>query len=246
MKTIILIPSRLASTRLPHKPLKDIGGLPMIIRVLESAKKSNIGQVVVVTPDKEIDLVVKEAGGNSIISQNNHISGTDRIMEGLNEIDPERKFDRIVNLQGDIPLMPPEYIKIAADLLDKNEVDIGTLISPLNKDRISNPNVVKVAIGLKKNNLIGKAVYFSRLPIPANEGNYYEHIGIYAYRRNAIEKFCTNHETILEKREKLEQIRALEIGMNIYASLVNNAPTGVDTVEDLENVRKKYVIQNRI
>ena len=122
MKTIILIPSRLASTRLPHKPLKDIGGLPMIIRVLESAKKSNIGEVVVVTPDKEIDSVVKEAGGNSIISQNNHISGTDRIMEGLNEIDPERKFDRVVNLQGDIPLMPPEYIKIAADLLNKNEV----------------------------------------------------------------------------------------------------------------------------
>ncbi|PPR79953.1 MAG: 3-deoxy-manno-octulosonate cytidylyltransferase [Alphaproteobacteria bacterium MarineAlpha2_Bin1] len=241
MKTIILIPSRLASTRLPNKPLKNIAGLPMIVRVMECAKKANMGEVCVATPDKEIDIVVKEAGGNSILTQYNHESGTDRVMESLNIIDPDRKFEKIINLQGDIPLMPPDYIKIAAGLLSDEKVDIGTLITPLDKDRIQNFNKVKVAIGLKKNNLTGKAIYFSRAPVPANKGDYYEHIGIYAYKRNVLERFCRNSQTVLEKREKLEQLRALELGMNIHVSIVDKSPIGVDTYEDLETVRKKFL-----
>ncbi len=241
MKTVIFIPSRLASTRLPNKPLEDIAGLPMIVRVLECAKKANLGEVFVATPDKEIDLVVKKAGGNSVLTQYDHVSGTDRIMEGLKKIDPDREFEKVINLQGDIPLIPPDYIKITANLLDDKKVDIGTLITPLDNDRIANPNKVKVVTGHNKNDIIGRAIYFSRSPVPANEGDYYEHIGIYAYKRDVIERFCKEPQTILEKREKLEQLRALEIGMNIYASVVNEALVGVDTYEDLEIIRRKFI-----
>ncbi|MAR78612.1 MAG: 3-deoxy-manno-octulosonate cytidylyltransferase [Rhodospirillaceae bacterium] len=246
MKTIILIPSRLASTRLPNKPLKDIGGVPMIIRVLDSAQKSDLGRVAVVTPDQDIGSVVESAGGEYILTKNSHISGTDRIMEALHKVDPNRKFDTVVNLQGDIPFIPPNYIKIAVGLLNDEKTDIGTLISPLNKNEILNPNVVKVAMGLKRNNLTGRAVYFSRLPVPYNAEDYYQHIGIYTFRRSALEKFCSTPQTTLEKREKLEQLRALELGMNIYASLVSKPPIGVDTKEDLEEVRKKLLLNDKV
>ena len=246
MKTIILIPSRLASTRLPNKPLKDIGGVPMIIRVLDSAQKSNLGRVAVVTPDQDIGSVVENAGGEYILTKSSHISGTDRIMEALHKIDPNRKFDTVVNLQGDIPFIPPNYIKIAVGLLNDEKTDIGTLISPLNKNEILNPNVVKVGIGLKRNNLTGRAVYFSRLPVPYNAEDYYQHIGIYTFRRSALEKFCSTPQTTLEKTEKLEQLRALELGMNICASLVSETPIGVDTKEDLEEVRNKLLLNDKV
>ena len=239
MKSIIIIPSRLASTRLPNKPLIDIGGKPMIVRVLESARRSNIQDIVIATPDIEIAEVVKKAGGEYVLTSDHHHSGTDRIMEALRKLDPFRNIETVINLQGDLPFISPEYINSLETIIKINGVDIGTLISYLSENNKDDPNIVKVAMNFKDEEKVGKAVYFSREPIPWNSLQYYQHIGIYVYKRETIERFCLSPPGVIERVEKLEQLRALGLGMNIFCSLVENPPIGIDTQDDLHLLENK-------
>ena len=234
MKPIILIPARLASTRLPGKPLADIAGLPMIVQVLKRALESKAGEVVVACDSREIAEVITQANGRAVLTDPNLPSGSDRIHAALQSIDPEAEFDVVVNVQGDMPTLDPSLIKTAVALLDNPEVDIATLAAVIRDEaEKTDPAVVKVA---RAEN--GRALYFSRATIPANQGPLYHHIGLYAYRRAALEAFVALPPSALEQREKLEQLRALEAGMRIDVAIVDTVPLGVDTPETLEKARK--------
>jgi 3-deoxy-manno-octulosonate cytidylyltransferase (CMP-KDO synthetase) len=239
-KVLIIIPVRLASTRLPNKPLADICGKSMIQRVYEQAKKADIGEVVIACDGEEIATEVKKFGGKFVITDPNLPSGTDRIYAAYKKFS-NADFDIILNLQGDLPNIDPQVIRDAAKAAQNNNCDIATVASKISDEsEISNPNVVKIAIAFKEENL-GKALYFSRCPIPyfkTNSADFYHHIGIYAYTKSALEKFVNLEPSELEKRESLEQLRALENDMNIFVKIVKAHPLSVDTKDDLEKVTK--------
>ena len=238
--TVIFIPARLASTRLPNKPLKNLGGIPMILRVWEQALRSEIGEGFVASDNKEIENVVVGAGGKHVLTSKHHSTGTDRIAEALEKVDPDSSFKRIINLQGDLPNICPANLTKVSDILDDSKVDIGTLVTYASADDLNNPNAVKVAASINKKTRIGRALYFSRNIVPANKGKHYYHIGVYSYRPRSLKTFVLSNASILEKREKLEQLRALENGMNISVAFVENKPIGVDTYEDFEKAEKYF------
>jgi 3-deoxy-manno-octulosonate cytidylyltransferase (CMP-KDO synthetase) len=240
---LILIPARMASTRLPGKPLADIAGAPMIVHVWRRAVAAGIGPAVVATDSPEVAAAVEKCGGKAVMTRLDHMSGTDRIHEALGKIDPERSADVVVNVQGDLPTIVPADLAAAVALLKERAVEIGTLAAEIKKaDERDNPNVVKV-VGTPVGPSRLRALYFTRATAPAGDGPLYHHIGLYAYRRAAIDRFVALPPSPLERREKLEQLRALEAGMRIDVAIVDTIPLGVDTPEDLETARA--MITNR-
>lgn len=242
-KNLIIIPVRLASTRLPNKPLADIFGKTMIQRVYEQALKTNLGDVVIACDGAEIAKEIEKFGAKYVITDPNLPSGTDRINAALQSISQELGYEPevIVNLQGDLPTIDPEVIKNAAETVTKYDCDIATVASKITQEsEINNPNVVKIAIAFKEEKT-GKALYFSRCPIPYSKNldkDYFHHIGIYAYKSSALRKFVTLPQSELEKQESLEQLRALENDMSIFVKVVETHPQSVDTQEDLDKVIK--------
>jgi len=237
-RTLVLIPSRLGATRLPNKPLLDIAGLPMIVHVLRRAEEAGIGRVAVATDTPEIAAAVTAAGGEAVMTKASHPSGSDRIFEALEALDPEGKAEFVVNLQGDLPTIPPQDIRAALALLDDPSVDIGTLTAEIHVEaEHTTPSVVKL-IGSPLSDKRLRALYFTRATAPYGDGPRYHHIGLYAYRRSALARFVTLPPSVLEQREKLEQLRALEAGMRIDAAIVDSVPLGVDTAADLEMARQ--------
>jgi 3-deoxy-manno-octulosonate cytidylyltransferase (CMP-KDO synthetase) len=234
---LILIPARMASTRLPGKPLADIAGEPMIVHVWRRAMEAKLGAVWVATDSGAIATAVEKAGGHAVLTRVDHPSGTDRIHEAASEIDPERRADVVVNMQGDLPTLDPSHLAAAAALLADRSVDIATLaakiVQPKERD---DPNVVKV-VGSPVTPARLRALYFTRATAPAGAGPLYHHIGLYAFRRDALDRFVALPPSPLEQRERLEQLRALEAGMRIDVAIVDTGPLGVDTPEDLEIAR---------
>lgn len=242
LSPIVMIPARMASTRLPNKPLADILGLPMIVRVWERALAANVGPVVVACAEPEIKAAVEAAGGTAVLTDPNHPSGSDRIFEALSKVDPEGKHRAIINVQGDLPTIDPAVIRAALKPL-VGGADIGTLVAEIVRDEEkTNPNVVKAVAAFDPADAdpwpTARALYFSRATVPANAGPLYHHIGLYAYTRDALTNFVGWPPGILETREKLEQLRALEHGLSIGAVRVDTVPLGVDTSEDLERARE--------
>jgi 3-deoxy-manno-octulosonate cytidylyltransferase (CMP-KDO synthetase) len=235
---LILIPARMASTRLPGKPLAEIAGLPMIVHVLRRAEAAALGSVVVATDSPEIAAAVDKFGGRAVLTRADHASGSDRIFEALGKVDPAGRTEIVVNVQGDLPTVAPAVIAASLKPLADPAVDIATLAAAIVKpeERI-NPNVVKV-VGTPAGPARLRALYFTRATAPTGEGPLYHHIGLYAYRRAALERFVALPPSTLERREKLEQLRALEAGMRIDVALVDTVPLGVDTPEDLETARR--------
>ena len=234
---LILIPARLAATRLPGQPLADIGGEPMIVHVLRRATSAGLGPVVVATDSAEIAAAVEKAGGTAVMTRADHASGSDRIFEALGKVDSARRAKIIVNLQGDLPTLEPAAVAAVLLPLADPAVDIATLAAEIRRaEERDNPNVVKV-VGTPVEPSRLRALYFTRATAPWGDGPLYHHIGIYAYRRTALERFVTLPPSPLERREKLEQLRALEAGMRIDVALVDTVPLGVDTAEDLERAR---------
>ena len=237
-RTLVLIPSRMGATRLPGKPLKDIGGVPMIVHVLRRAEAAQIGRVAVATDTPEIAAAVKSHGGLAIMTSPDHPSGSDRIYEAMKTLDPEGKVESVVNVQGDLPTIPPHDIRAALMLLDDLNVDIGTLAAEIRREEEhTTPSVVKL-VGSPLGGQRLRALYFTRATAPYGDGPRYHHIGLYAYRREALERFVKLPPSPLERREKLEQLRALEAGMRIDAAIVDSVPLGVDTSDDLEAARR--------
>jgi 3-deoxy-manno-octulosonate cytidylyltransferase (CMP-KDO synthetase) len=234
---LVLIPARMAATRLPGKPLADIAGEPMIVHVLRRAQAADLGPVVIATDDETIATAVEKAGGRAIMTRADHPSGSDRIFEALNVVDPKRRAKVIVNVQGDLPTLAPGALKAAIGPLADPAVDIATIAAEIaRQDERTNPNVVKV-VGTPVAPFRLRALYFTRATAPYGEGPLYHHIGLYAYRRAALERFVALPPSPLERREKLEQLRALEAGMRIDVAIVDAVPLGVDTPEDLERAR---------
>jgi 3-deoxy-manno-octulosonate cytidylyltransferase (CMP-KDO synthetase) len=243
---IIVIPARLAATRLPDKPLAPIGGVPMIVQVWRRAVEAAIGPVLVAAGDAAIVEVIEAAGGTAVLTDPALPSGSDRVLAALDRADPERRHDVVVNLQGDLPTLEPALIRRALDPLARPAVDIATLVCPIrDAAERTRPSVVKAVIAWHAGR-IGRCLYFSRAPVPAGDGPLWHHIGLYAYRRAALERFVALPPSALEQREKLEQLRALEAGMRIDAAEVDTIPLGVDTPEDLETARKLLPHPSRI
>ncbi len=234
---LIVIPARLQATRLPGKPLADIGGEPMIVHVWRRAMAAEAGRVVVATDSEEITSAVRNAGGETVMTRADHPSGSDRVFEAINRVDPDANNDIIVNLQGDLPLLEPRLVTGCIAPLREKGPDIATLAAEITEPgERDNPNVVKV-VGSPLAPARLRALYFTRATAPHGDGPLYHHIGIYAYRRPALERFVSMPPSPLEKREKLEQLRALEGGLRIDVSLVDTVPLGVDTPADLERAR---------
>lgn len=242
---IVLIPARMASTRLPGKPLADIGGAPMIVRVMERARAANFGRIAVACAEEEIALAVRRAGGEAVLTDPNHASGTDRIAEALTALDPEGQHDSVVNLQGDLPTLEPAAIWSVLAPLALPGIDIATLAAPCTPEDRDNPNVVKAVVSFEPLATVGRALYFTRATAPWGEGDLLHHIGIYAYRRDALARFVALPPSPLEQREKLEQLRALEAGMGIAVARVGGVPLGVDTPEDLEKARRHFAAEGQ-
>lgn len=239
-KPIVLIPARLAATRLPNKPLLDIGGVPMIVQVWRRAMEAEIGPVAVAAGDQAIVDVVQQAGGQAVLTRSDHPSGSDRIFEALNLLDPTGAHDVVVNVQGDLPTLDPKAIRDALLPLQDAAVDIATLVARITTDEEHNgSHVVKAAVAFAAGQRVGRAIYFSRQAVPWGEGPLWHHIGLYAYRRAALARFVALPPSPLEQREKLEQLRALEHGMRIDACSVDVVPLGVDTPADLEQARRR-------
>lgn len=236
---LILIPARMASTRLPGKPLADIHGEPMIVHVWRRARESNVGRVVVAAAESAIVDAVIRAGGEAVLTNPDHPSGSDRIFEAATKLDPDQRHDIVVNLQGDLPTLDPALVRAVADALAVSRADIATLATEIyDASERTNPNVVKAVIASAPGQRQGPALYFTRATAPWGEGPLYHHIGIYAYRRKALDRFVKMPPSALEVREKLEQLRALEAGMTIAVRIVETLPLGVDTPEDLERARR--------
>jgi 3-deoxy-manno-octulosonate cytidylyltransferase (CMP-KDO synthetase) len=234
---LILIPARMASARLPGKPLVDIGGLPMIVRVMRRAEEAAVGPVMVATDSAEIADAVTAAGGRAIMTRSDHPSGSDRIFEALGIADPQGRATIVVNVQGDFPMLAPADIKAALAPLADPAVDIATLALEITEEaERTDPNVVKAICSPVSPGRF-RALYFTRATAPAGEGPLYHHIGLYAYRRAALARFVKLPPSLLEQRERLEQLRALEAGMRIDVALTTNVIFGVDTPEHLERAR---------
>lgn len=238
MSTLVLIPARMASTRLPGKPLADIAGRPMIVHVAARAAESGLGRVVVATDTQAVADAVRSNGFEAVMTRPDHESGSDRIFEALEKLDPRGEVEIVVNVQGDLPTIDPGTIRAALRPLDEASVDIATLgVEITREDEKNNPNVVKI-VGSPLSEVRLRALYFTRATAPWGDGPLYHHIGLYAYRRAALERFVSLKPSPLEKRERLEQLRALEAGMRIDAEIVATVPLGVDTPEDLDRARE--------
>jgi 3-deoxy-manno-octulosonate cytidylyltransferase (CMP-KDO synthetase) len=236
-KTLVLIPARMASTRLPGKPLADIAGLPMIVQVARRAAEADVGRIVVAVDHQDIFYAVVAAGFEAVMTRVDHQSGSDRIHEALAKSDPEGRAEIIINVQGDLPTIDPETIRAALRPLENAATDIATLTTEIrDEEEKTNPNVVKV-VGSPLSESRLRALYFTRATAPYGKGPLYHHIGLYAYRRKALEAFVALKPSTLERRESLEQLRALEAGMRIDAEIVDTVPLGVDTPADLEKAR---------
>ena len=235
---LILIPARMASNRLPGKPLAEIAGEPMIVHVMRRAQAAGVGPVVVATDSEAIAACVEKAGGRAVMTRADHVSGSDRIYEALTAADLQGRAGIIVNVQGDLPTLSPSDIAAAIEPLADPAVDIGTLAAEIGRaDERTDPNVVKV-VGTPVTGRRLRALYFTRATAPAGDGPLYHHIGLYAYRRAALARFVGLPPSPLEQREKLEQLRALEAGMRIDVTIVDSVPLGVDTPADLERARE--------
>jgi 3-deoxy-manno-octulosonate cytidylyltransferase (CMP-KDO synthetase) len=237
---VVVIPSRLASTRLPGKPLADIGGVPMIVHVWRRAVAAAVGPVVVACGDHAIAAAIEAAGGRAVMTDPRHPTGSDRIAEAMRRLDPNREYDAVVNVQGDLPLLDPAAVRVAVFALADPETDIATLAAIITEEAaLLDTSVNKVAAGFTDPTRPARALYFSKAVVPWGEGPHYEHIGLYAYRREALERFVELPQGVLEQRERLEQLRALEAGMTISVSLIDPARLGVqvDTPADLERAR---------
>ncbi|MDP9569654.1 UNVERIFIED_ORG: 3-deoxy-manno-octulosonate cytidylyltransferase (CMP-KDO synthetase) [Agrobacterium larrymoorei] len=242
-KAIVLIPARMASTRLPGKPLADINGKPMIVQVALRAREAGAERIVVAVDDERVFDAVKSAGFDVIMTRNDHQSGSDRIYEALQKADPEGRAEFVINVQGDLPTIEPETIRASLLPMDNPEVDIATLTVPItDEDEKTNPSIVKI-VGSPLSQTRLRALYFTRATAPYGNGPLYHHIGLYTYRRAALEKFVSLKPSVLELRESLEQLRALEAGMRIDAEIVRSIPLGVDTQPQLETARK--ILANR-
>jgi 3-deoxy-manno-octulosonate cytidylyltransferase (CMP-KDO synthetase) len=238
MSALILIPARMASTRLPGKPLADLCDRPMIVHVAERATESGLGRVVVATDTEAVADAVRAHGFEAVMTRTDHESGSDRIFEALTTLDPRGGVDVVINVQGDLPTINPEIIRAALRPLDQADVDIATLGVEIGLDaEKTNPNVVKI-VGSPVAEQRLRALYFTRATAPWGDGPLYHHIGLYAYRRSALERFVSLPPSPLERRERLEQLRALEAGMRIDAEIVDSVPLGVDTPEDLDRARE--------
>lgn len=234
---LVIIPSRLEATRLPRKPLADIGGKPMIVRVYEQALNADVGRPVVACDHQDIAEAIKDHGGEAVLTRSDHESGSDRIHEAANLVDPGGKHDTILNLQGDVPLIEPAAVRAALKPLNDPSVDIGTIMTEIRDERFrTDPSFVK-AVTTPNGDGTHRALYFTRATAPTGDGPLFQHIGVYAYRRSALEKFVSLTPSPLEQREKLEQLRALEAGMRIDVSVIASAPMDVNTPKDLERAR---------
>ena len=230
---IIVIPARMQATRLPGKPLAEINGRPMIAHVIDRAKEADIGPVVVAAAENEIAEAAEQYGAKAVLTDPHLPSGSDRIKAALDSLDKDRNHDIVINVQGDIPTISPLSIRAALTPLEEPSVDISTLVAEIkNQEELLNPNVVKAVLAAS-----GRALYFSRASVPTGSGPVYHHIGLYGYRRKALERFVQLQPSPLELRERLEQLRALEDGMVISAAVVDDIPLGVDDLDDLERAR---------
>jgi 3-deoxy-manno-octulosonate cytidylyltransferase (CMP-KDO synthetase) len=238
-RTLIVIPARMRATRLPGKPMVDIAGEPMIVHVWRRAVAAGAGRVVVAADTDEIVAAVRAAGGEALLTRPEHASGSDRVFEAVARVDPGERAELVVNLQGDLPTLEPRLIRACLDPLASEGPDIATLAAEIAEpEERTNPNVVKVVgTPLPQAGRL-RALYFSRSTAPHGEGPLYHHIGIYAYRRQALQRFVSLKPSPLEEREKLEQLRALEAGMRIDVEIVDTVPLGVDTPADLERARR--------
>ncbi len=238
-ETLVLIPARMASVRLPGKPLAMIGKKPMIAHVADRARDAGFGEPVVATDAKEVADAVVAHGGRAVMTRDDHPSGSDRIWEALQTLDPDSRVELIINVQGDLPTLDPTIIQKAAALMEDPAVDIATLTTPIKVEREkTDPNVVK-AVGTPLSPTRLRALYFTRATAPTGDGPLYHHIGLYVYRRSALQRFVELPPSPLEKRERLEQLRALEAGMRIDVAIVDGVPLGVDTPEHLEEARRQ-------
>jgi 3-deoxy-manno-octulosonate cytidylyltransferase (CMP-KDO synthetase) len=237
---LIVIPARMAASRLPGKPLAEICGAPMIVQVWRRGMEAGLGRVVVAAGESEIVDAVRAAGGEAVLTRPDHPSGSDRIHEAVDTLDPDGRHDAIINLQGDLPLIAPEVIRASLEALAADpKADLSTLVAEIKEPRErTDPNVVKAVVSFPVGGGPGFALYFTRATAPTGEGPLYHHIGLYAYRRAALRRFVALPPSPLEKREKLEQLRALEAGMRIAVACVDAVPYGVDTPADLERARK--------
>ncbi|TCD16437.1 3-deoxy-manno-octulosonate cytidylyltransferase [Oricola cellulosilytica] len=237
MHPLILIPARMASMRLPGKPLAEIAGKPMIVQVAERALEADCGLVAVATDDARVFDAVTDAGVRAVMTRDDHASGSDRISEAAGMVDPDRLHDVIINVQGDLPTIDAASIRASIEPLADTACDIATLGAEISDEREkTNPNVVKI-VGTPLGATLLRALYFTRATAPWGEGPLYHHIGLYAYRRAALERFVALPPSQLETREKLEQLRALEAGMAIHVAIIDTVPLGVDTQADLERAR---------
>ncbi|WP_105383809.1 3-deoxy-manno-octulosonate cytidylyltransferase [Neorhizobium alkalisoli] len=236
-RTLVLIPARMASTRLPGKPLADIAGLPMIVQVAKRAQEAEAGRIIVAVDDQAVYDAVAAAGFEVVMTRQDHQSGSDRIFEAVQKADPNAEMEFIINVQGDLPTIEPEAVRASLRPLENRSTDIATLtVEITDEHEKTNPSVVKI-VGSPLSETRLRALYFTRATAPHGNGPLYHHIGLYAYRRAALEKFVSLGPSVLEKRESLEQLRALEAGMRIDVEIVDSVPLGVDTPADLEKAR---------
>ena len=240
-QTLTVIPARMAATRLPGKPLADIGGTPMIVHVWRRAMEAGLGRVVVATDTAEIAAVVRGAGGEAVMTRVDHASGSDRVYEAVSLLDPDGDVEVVVNLQGDLPTLEPRLIELCLAPLSAKGPDITTLAAPITDEADRNAAHVVKVVGTPVRGVPNRlrALYFTRASAPHGDGPLYHHIGIYAYRRVALERFVALPPSYLEQRERLEQLRALEDGMRIDVAIVDTIPLGVDTPADLERARRE-------
>ena len=238
---VILIPAHRASRRLPNKALADLGGTPLVVRVWERCMEASCGPVAVATEDPDIARAVEGVGGMAILTKQTHVCGTDRMCEALNILDAGGHHRCVVNVQADMPFMSPHLVRRAIETLQDAFTDIATLAASAPDTILQNPNIVKVILSSEPGALRGRALYFTRAPAPWGEGSVYHHIGIYAFSRRALARFAARGPSPLEKREGLEQLRALEEGLRIEVGLVDTPPLGVDTPEQLLQARAQFV-----
>ncbi len=233
---LIIVPARLTATRLPGKPMADIGGKPMIVHVWRRAVEAGAGRVIVATDAQEIVSAIEAEGGEALMTRADHPSGSDRVYEAIQRADPDGAHDVIVNLQGDLPTLDPALVRACIGAL--GDADIATLAAPILEDHErTDPNVVKAVCAATGDPKRFRALYFTRATAPWGEGPLLHHIGIYAYRRDALARFVAMPPSPLERRERLEQLRAIEAGMTIAVGLVDAVPFSVDTPADLARAR---------
>jgi len=240
LNPVVIIPARLSAMRLPGKPLADIAGVAMIVHVLRRAEAAGIGPVVVACGDQAIADAVTAAGGRPVMTDPALPSGSDRVWAALQAFDAAGRHDVVVNLQGDLPTLPPDFLRAVLAPLADQSVDIATLVAPVTTaEEAALPSVVKAVCAFAPGAAVAPALYFSRATVPAGDGPLWHHVGIYAYRRAALARFVALPPSALELREKLEQLRALEAGMRVTVARVDHAPFGVDTPDDLQRARRE-------